>query len=121
MNSGVTRQRNWVKLMTVVIPAAAIALVAPLSGCSKKKDPDVGMGELVGKDRPLYRPTRSGLSEDLAEIDRKTSENYRNTGSRAFAKEVMRRNKKGRRDSEVGMSRPGMSDEDRKAWEALGD
>ena len=103
--------------VTLFIPVAAIVLIAPLSSCSKKEE---DVGAVVGRDRPLYRSTQSGLAKELAEMDRKTAETYRNTGSRAFAREAKRRNEEGRRYSEVGMSRPGMSSEDQKAWEAMG-
>ena len=117
MKTSDAANRIWIRRATLLIPVAAVALIAPLSGCSKK---DADVGALVDRDRPLYRSTQSGLAKELAEIERKTAETYKDTGSRAFAKEVERRYKEGRRDSEVGISRPGMSREDQKQWDALG-
>ena len=97
-------KKNWLKKLTVLVPLVAVGLVAPFSSCSKK-----GLdGSLFTEERPLYRSQNSGLYDDLLEMDKRTAEKYRDTGSRAFEKEAERRYKKGRRSSEVGFGRPGL-------------
>ena len=110
MRSKENENRNWLKKATIVIPFLAIGLIAPLSACSKKRGLDGG--PLITQERPLYRQHNSKLYEDLVEMDRKTAEKYRRTGSKAFEREAERRYKSGRRMDEVGIGRPGMGQEE---------
>ena len=109
MKSQGSKNRNWLKKATILIPFLAIGLIGPLSACSKKRGLD---GPTVTQERPLFRQHNSKLYEGLVEMDKETAEKYRRTGSGAFEKEAERRYKRGRRMDEVGIGRPGMSKEE---------
>ena len=111
MKSNSSDNGSWLKRVTLLIPLLAVAIIAPLSACSKSSREG---GPLVTHERPFYRQHNTGLFDELAELDSEKAKKYKQTGSAALEKEAERRYRKGRRMDEVGIGRPGMSNQEYK-------